>query len=179
MSLPGDHVPRTQAFELLHGVTIDAPPSLVWSWLIQLGQDRAGFYSYDWLERAFGADIHNVTEIHPEWQTRAIGDHLPATQRGYLGGVFGERPGWIVADVQQERALVLENWGAFVLLPDGRGGTRFLIRSTISNARIPAAAAAVNLMAFQLPHFIMQRRMMLTLKALAERSAATKEGVGT
>ena len=47
MALPGDRTPRTPSLELLHGVTIDAPPEVVWSWLIQLGQDRAGFYSYD------------------------------------------------------------------------------------------------------------------------------------
>jgi hypothetical protein len=38
----------------------------------------------------------------------------------------------------------------------------------MSNERIPIWAAAVNLTAFQLPHFIMQRKMMLTIKALAE-----------
>jgi len=63
---------------------------------------------------------------------------------------------------------VLEGWGAFVLVPDVRGGTRFLIRSTVSNERIPVWAAALNLTAFELPHFIMQRRMMLRIKELAE-----------
>ena len=48
-----------------------------------------------------------------------------------------------------------------------------MIRSTISNDRIPASASAVNLVAFELPHFIMQRKMMLTIKALAERDAAS------
>jgi hypothetical protein len=71
--------------------------------------------------------------------------------------------------VEPERALLLEHWGAFVLLPEEGGRTRFLIRSTISHPQIPAWAAALNLAAFQLPHFIMQRRMMLTIKALAER----------
>lgn len=34
------------------GVTIHATADDVWPWLAQLGQDRVGFYSYDWLERA-------------------------------------------------------------------------------------------------------------------------------
>ena len=169
MTLPGDHAPRTPEFEILHAVTIDAPPSAVWPWLVQLGQDRSGFYSYDWLERAFGADVHNVAEIRPEWQAREAGDRVHATQPGYLGGVFGDRPGWRVTHVEPGRALVLENWGAFVLLPTSDGRTRFLIRSTISNDRIPVWAAAINLTAFQLPHFIMQRKMMLTIKSLSER----------
>jgi hypothetical protein len=168
-ALPGDRSPRTPGLELLHGITIDAPPDVVWSWLIQLGQDRAGFYSYERLERLFGADVHNVFERRPEWQSRRVGEHLPATQSGYLGGLFGDRPGWTVDAVEPNRALVLRYWGSFVLQDAGHQ-TRFLIRSTISNERIPAWAAGLNMAAFELPHFIMQRRMMLNLKALAERS---------
>ena len=73
MALPGDRIPRTPQLEIMHGVTIDAPPEAVWPWLAQLGQDRAGFYSYDWLERAFGANVHNVSVIRPEWQARTRG----------------------------------------------------------------------------------------------------------
>jgi hypothetical protein len=170
MMLPGDNTPRTPQYEILHAVTIDAPPAAVWPWLVQIGQDRAGFYSYDWLERLFLADVHNVTEIRPEWQQRQAGDRVYATQQGYFGGVLGNRPGWRVEVVEPERAMVLEHWGAFVLAPTSDGRTRFLIRSTMSHERIPVWAAAVNLTAFQLPHFIMQRKMMLTIKALAERA---------
>ena len=170
MTLPGDRTPRTPEFEILHAITIDAPPSAVWAWLVQLGQDRAGFYSYDWLERLFGAEVHNVAEIRPEWQTRSAGDHVYATQSGYLGGIFGERPGWVIDAVEPGRALVLRNWGAFVLMPQDDGRTRLLIRSTISNEQIPAWLAAFNMTAFELPHFIMQRRMMLRIKELAEET---------
>jgi hypothetical protein len=169
ITLPGDAVPRTPQFEVLHAVTIDAPPSAVWPWLVQIGHDRAGFYSYDWLERLFLADVHNVKELRPEWQSRQAGDRVHATQEGYFGGLFGNRPGWTVTLVEPDRALVLEHWGAFALLPTSDGQTRFLIRSTMSNERIPAWAAAVNMVGFQLPHFIMQRKMMLTIKELAER----------
>jgi len=171
MALPGDAPVRTPAHEILHGVTINAPPSAVWPWLVQIGQDRAGFYSYERLERLVGAEVRNVREIRPEWQTRAAGDRVDAAPAGYLGRILDERPGWNVTGVAPNQALVLENWGAFVLVPDLRGGTRFLIRSTVSDDRIPAWAAAVNLTAFELPHLIMQRRMMLNIKDLAERGA--------
>ena len=39
-------------------VTIAAPLETVWSWLVQIGQDRAGFYSYTWLEISFDAPCH-------------------------------------------------------------------------------------------------------------------------
>jgi hypothetical protein len=170
MPLPGDHTPRAPQLEILHAVTIEAPPSAVWPWLAQLGQDRGGFYSYDWLERAFGADVHNVTEIRPEWQSRVVGERVYATEAGYMGGLFGERPGWTIEVFEPDRALVLKNWGAFVLVPHPGGQTRLLVRSTISHERIPAWAAALNFTAFELPHFIMQRRMLLGIKALAEQA---------
>ena len=72
--------------------------------------------------------------------------------------------------LEPDRALVLRNWGAFVLVPRPGGDTRLLIRSTISHERIPAWAAALNFTAFELPHFIMQRRMLLGIKARAERT---------
>lgn len=174
MALPGDWPVREPALEIQHAVTINAPPREVWRWLVQLGQDRAGFYSYDWLERGVGAEIHNTFEIRAEWQQRASGDFVPATQRGYLHGLFGDQPGWTVSLVEPERALVLEHWGAFVLLPAGDGGTRFIIRSTISDRQIPVWASALNFVAFELPHFIMERRMMLTIKALSEAAPAQR-----
>jgi hypothetical protein len=171
-ALAGDRAPRTPAFEIFHGITIDAPPSDVWPWLVQIGQDRAGFYSYAWLERLFLADIRNADRIHPEWQALRAGERVHATQSGYMGGVFGQRPGWIVELVEPGHALVLRYWGAFVLQPLPGNRTRLLIRSTVSNRRIPVWGAALNFAAFELPHFIMQRRMMLGIKQRAERTIA-------
>jgi hypothetical protein len=174
MPLPGDADARDPGLEVQHAVTIDAAPRDVWPWIVQLGQDRAGFYSYDWLERAIGADIRNTFEIRPEWQGRQVGDFVPATQPGYLRGIFGNQPGWTVALVDPERAMVLKYWGAFVLLPTENGSTRFIIRSTISHPQIPVWASALNFLAFELPHFIMERRMMLTIKALAESGSVQR-----
>ena len=172
MALPGDPVWRSMAFELMHGVDIDAPPDRVWPWLVQLGQDRAGFYSYDWLERLFLIDVRNASELRPEWQERNVGDFVRAAQPDYLGGLLGEDLGWYVTEVQPERALVLHQWGAFVLQDNGKGGTRLFVRSTFSNPQIPVWAAAVSFTAFELPHFIMERRMLLGIKERAERQGA-------
>jgi uncharacterized protein YndB with AHSA1/START domain len=171
LTLPGDRVDRNPSLELQHAVTVNAPPEAVWQWLVQLGQDRAGFYSYDWLERAFGANVHNVLEIRPEWQSRQAGDRVRAVQEGYLGGVLGRDVGWTVNEVQPGRVLVLQNWGAFALEPTGDGRTRFIIRTKVGNERAPAWVAALDMIAFETPHFIMERKMMLRIKSLAEASA--------
>ena len=174
MPLPGDADPRERALEVQHAVTIDAPAEDVWAWLVQIGQDRAGFYSYDWLERAFGLGIRNVREVRPEWQTLKAGDVVRAAQTGYLGGMLGERPGWAVLELAPEKLLVLEKWGTFALQPAADAQTRLIIRSTMGRRTGPAWASAANFFAFQLPHFIMQRRMMLTIKALAEERYAVR-----
>lgn len=171
LALPGDPADRNPALQIQHAVTVDAPPEAVWPWLVQLGQDRAGFYSYDWLERAFGVDVRNVKEIRPEWQHRQAGDRVRATQPGYLGGILGDDLGWTVKDVQPSRAIVLQNWGAFVLQPTPDGRTRFIIRTTVGNPMTKPWTAAMDMLAFELPHFIMERKMMKQIKALAETSA--------
>ena len=178
-SLPGDAEPRDRARELQYAVSINAPAEDIWVWLVQLGQERAGFYSYDWLERAFGLDIHNVREVRPEWQTLQTGDVVRAAQRTYLGGILGDRLEATVSAVTPERVLVLEKWGTFVLQPIADERTRFIIRSTMSDRNRSIWASAANLLGFQLPHFIMQRRMMLTIKALAEERYALRDPVRT
>jgi hypothetical protein len=172
LTLLGDQAGRQPSLEIQHSVTVNAAPEAVWPWLAQLGQDRAGFYSYDWLERLFGADIHNSTVIRPEWQHRDVGELVRATQPDYLGGVLGPNLGWPVQAFEPNRALVLQYWGTFALIPLPDGSTRFVIRTAIGHRQTPVWAAALDMLSFQLPHFIMERRMMLRIKALAESTPA-------
>jgi hypothetical protein len=58
-------------------VTIEAPPEQVWPWLAQMGQDRAGFYTYEWFENGLlRLNIHNADRIVPEWQNITVGDRV-------------------------------------------------------------------------------------------------------
>jgi len=168
-TLPGDEFVPDALYRLDHAVTIHAPADSVWPWLVQLGQDRGGFYSYAWLERLIGDDIHNADRIHPEWQQVKQGDLVRATQPEYLGGRFGDL-GWRVLAVVPGRAIVLENWGAFVLHPVDSGTTRFFVRTRGDGA--PSVAGVLlgplNVFVFEPAHFIMQRGMMLGVRDRAE-----------
>src|SRR5512142_2968459 len=73
MALPGDELHRNSTGHTTKAITINAPPDVIWQWLVQIGQDRAGFYSYTWLENLLGVDIHNTNEIRPEGQHVAAG----------------------------------------------------------------------------------------------------------
>src|SRR5215212_4605652 len=74
--LPGDELVPAPDWSYTHAITIDAPRSAVWPWLVQLGQGRGGFYSYEGLENLIGCDIHNVGEIRPELQRLRVDDQV-------------------------------------------------------------------------------------------------------
>ena len=160
-------------YRIDHGITIQARPDQVWPWLMQMGQDRGGFYSYDQLERMVGADIRNTDRIHPEWQQRETGDLVRAAQPGYLGGLFGDSPGWRIIALDPGRAMVLENWGTFALRVVDDSTTRLLIRTRASGSptRDGMLVAPVGLLLFEPAHFIMERGMLLGIRERAERLA--------
>ena len=174
-ALPGDSLVPNAHYAIQHAVTINAPPAQVWPWLVQLGQDRGGFYSYDWLERAVGDHIQNAERIHPEWQSLNEGDLVRAAQPDYLGGRFGRDLGWRVVAIEPERLIALGGWGAFVLQPTPDGNTRLIVR-TRGNGKPNVALAPIGLLVFEPAHFIMERGMLRGIKARAEqqgREAAT------
>jgi hypothetical protein len=95
-SLPGDEVIPHPMVETTHAITIQAPPSQVWPWLMQVGYrgaGRAGWYTdspIDPLVNMFfrmttpadreAADrswMHSATTILPEFQHLSVGDSVP------------------------------------------------------------------------------------------------------
>ena len=167
MSLPGDGLaPRVAA---IHAVTIDAPASAVWPWLVQIGQDRGGFYSYTWIENSvLGAGIRNTDRVHPEWQQLRAGDFVRSARRDWLGGRFAEKTGWWVAEIEPERSITLIGWGTFALQPVDSATTRLIIRTRAGDGGF--FSAPLDVLLLEPGHFLMERRMMLGIKERAERS---------
>ena len=79
-------------------VTIDAPPDQVWPWLVQMGGDRGGWYSWDRLDNR---GRPSAREVHPEWQDLALGDHVKYATR------TGPVDAWEVAALEPNRFLGL------------------------------------------------------------------------
>jgi hypothetical protein len=170
-ALPGDELVREPAWASTRAVSIRAPAETVWPWLAQMGQDRGGLYSYEWLENLAGLEFHNADRIHQEWQ------HVEA------GDIVRFAPGQdtlIVEQVEPNHALVWQildprtgrpapaTW-AFVLEPDGEG-TRLIQRFRIGGKPCWLVGAAYTL-AIEIPHFVMERAMLHGIRARAERSA--------
>ncbi len=71
-----DHVPGPRLRSTM-AITIDAPPERIWPWLAQMGEgDRAGYYSFEPVERALGLEVANSWRIMPEHQHLAVGQAI-------------------------------------------------------------------------------------------------------
>lgn len=166
--LPGDECIPSPLDTITHAVTIHCPPHDVWPWLVQMGAgDRAGWYSYDWLDNG---RTPSATRIIPELQHPALGSTFPA-----LPGIA---EGFKLAAFELERHLTLifpksdgsadVSW-TFVLEPIGRFQTRLLVRVRGSEGyRFHGLPVFLTKIAIRLVHFIMQRKQLLGIIDRAE-----------
>jgi hypothetical protein len=170
--MAGDSLLVDPTYSGTTGVTINATPEHIWPWLVQIGYQRGGLYSYDWLDRVFGyLDRPSATRILPEFQHLAVGDAIP----------LGRGPSWPVAVLESNRALVLDmrNMGGldwvwqFGLYPVDETRTRLISRSRV---RAQAMWARLLTHAIEPAGFLMTRRMLLGLKERAEALCATSMG---
>jgi hypothetical protein len=144
-------------------VEVDAPPSAIWPWLVQMGPGRGGAYTYDWIERRLGVDIRNVDRILPELQDLKVGDEIALP--GYTMRV--ER-------LDRERAMVVRSsnqawlW-AFEMRPTN-GHTRLISRNGFDTSKLrPQDWLAYPIM--EPGSWVVERKMLLTIKQHAEKLA--------
>jgi hypothetical protein len=174
---PGDELVQRPYMRALRAVTVKASVDEVWPWIMQIGRDRGGFYSYTWLENLVGADIHNVDHLIPALVDRRPGDTVWMAPPEKFGGTGR----MVVASVVPKRAMVLVPPGdadrassggpvdgvwSFVLDPAGGRATRLVMVSLAARRRV------ADLLFWEPAHFVMERKMMLTIKSLAERSVS-------
>jgi len=177
---PGDELVPNATSDATHGITIHAPAARIWPWIVQIGQDRAGFYSYTQLENLVGCEMQNANQIVPEWQQRKVGDMVWMTPKEKFNGVGRME----IAVLQPNRAMILipprdvppsqrpggganGTWG-FILDPIDEHSTRLIMRGR--GERQPRVLDRAFGYAFWEPaHFVMERKMMLAIKERAER----------
>jgi hypothetical protein len=165
--LAGDDLLPEPDIVATRAIGIEAPVELVWPWLVQMGPGRAGAYTYDWIENLLGLNMHSADTIIPEWQQLSVGDAWPLGSRG---------PVLRVQCLEPKRALVVRsddgNWvWAFVLVP-GDAITRLISRNRIAMPGAPWLQRAFARYVMEPGSLIMERKMLLGIKARAERLAA-------
>src|SRR5688572_23952859 len=71
--MPGDDLLRPGTHSTTRAITIDAPPRDVFPWLVQIGYERGGWYSYDWIDND---GRRSIDRIDPALQDLSVGDRI-------------------------------------------------------------------------------------------------------
>jgi hypothetical protein len=159
--MPGDDILGPGAGSTTRAVTIQVPAEQVWPWLAQLGYGKAGWYSYDWLDND---GQRSAEQIRPQWQHLRPGDQI----------LMMPRSGFDVVSVEDGRCFVARaqdgstSW-CLAVEPLDRHSCRLISRW---HARWHITPASALWIALSDPGtFIMERKMLLGIKARAEQAA--------
>ena len=170
LALPGDEMIRRAAGSLTHAITVNCSPRQLWPWLIQMGADRAGWYSYDMLDNG---GRHSAEEILPGLQHPPIGAVFPALPGRSDGFVLleAETPRWMVLGWPIADGEPMVTW-AFLLHGIDEKTTRLIVRARAgSDYRFHGLPKAMGLLLARLVHFVMERKQLLEIARRAETPA--------
>jgi len=159
--MPGDTLLVRAPFRSTRAITIAAPASAVWPWLVQIGAGRAGFYSYDRLDN-HGRPSSEM--VMGEFQHVAVGDvAAPMTVPS------DETTSFVVFGFETDRWLGWTKPGStwvWQLAPIDHGrGTRLVVRLADAYA-MPRALLGAPLV--EIADFPMMRKELLGIKRRAE-----------
>jgi len=165
--LPGDEILSANKVQKTHAVVLEASPHHVWPWLIQMGAERGGWYSFDSLDNG---GRPSATHIIAGLQHLSVGDIIPALPKS--------KEGFAVLRIEPERELILgsssllpgspkdsSGWGttwAFVLEPIGSDATHLVVRVRANYD--PSFKMTLLTPLIGIVHEIMERRQLYNLR---------------
>jgi hypothetical protein len=163
-SMPGDEVITNPKYLAARAITIDAPPSAVWPWLVQVGCLRAGFYAHGLLDNL---GYPSSWTILPEFQRLEIGQWVP------MSPTPSETTAFKVAGFEVNRWLLwkqpLSTW-SWMLTPTPAGSTRLVTRLRTDVDWHHPAISTLTTVLNEFGDYPMMRRMLL---GIADRAEAT------
>ncbi|MFQ5415696.1 MAG: hypothetical protein ACE5FL_01485 [Myxococcota bacterium] len=167
--MPGDEVVARPTFDATRAVTVEAPAGAIWPWIVQMGIERAGWYSYDWIDNL---GRRSAERILPEFQDARVGQLVPMSpnqKHGLWVKDFSENQWMLWWDKKGEASWCWE------LYPEGAGGTRLITRVRIRYHWL--SPAILFHLLFDVGDIVMMRKCMLGIRRRAEthaRSSATE-----
>jgi len=183
--LPGDEIIKEMKGWYNHAITIKAAPADVWPWIVQLGQNKGGFYSYELLENVAGSKIHNVDRIVPEFQDTAVGDAVMMTPKSAPYIVTAIEPGRafvlrLRVNLETQKAADISeplppkyqdgSW-LFLLEETPEGSTRMITRSRNDWNQSKTNTVVYGLIG--IISIVMDRKMLKGIRKRAEKAAKT------
>ena len=172
---PGDKILERVDRTFTRAVDIDATPENIWPWIVQIGRDKAGFYSYELVENLAGLQVTNREAILPEFQTLKEGDLISFNPNGE--GVYANtlKPNeYLVcrtwkdeSEVEEKRPVSKDSW-SFYIVNNGGSNSRLIIRSCKETLRPDLMDVIITLLFMDPIDFVMEYKMIRTIKRLAE-----------
>jgi proline iminopeptidase len=188
--LPGDSLIDIPTDSFTHAITIEAPVSAIWPWLMQMGCLRGGWYSYDWLDNA---GVESSKKIIEGLQDLKEGDALNWTPQADAG--------CFVMQVESMKTLVLgtcydfvknistvpnidplpstyfrSTW-AFILEPQTATVTRLIVRARGDYVLPKSMVPHLRTMFIRPIHSFMERKQLQNLKNRAESFSESMHNV--
>jgi hypothetical protein len=161
-SMPGDDVITNPKYLATRAITIEAPPSAVWPWLVQVGCLRAGFYAHDLLDNLGHPSSWTIL---PEFQRLEIGQWVP------MSPTPSETTAFKVAGFEVGRWLLwkqpLSTW-SWVLTPTAADSTRLVTRLRTDVDWHHPAISTLTTVLNEFGDYPMMRRMLLGIRDRAE-----------
>jgi hypothetical protein len=165
-SMPGDEIVPKASFNATRAITIDAPPEMVWPWIVQMGYRRAGFYTYALLDNA---GYESADRILERYQPPKVGDWIPMYKK------VNETTAFKVKAFEINEWLLWEKpdstW-AWKLIPLDGGQTRLISRLKAGYGWEKPGMAIFTLVLLEFGDFPMMRRVLKGIKVRAERMSA-------
>jgi hypothetical protein len=163
--LPGDEYVPNPRGGYTQAISIKTPANLVWPWLVQVGQDKGGFYSYELLENIVGCNIHNADRILPKHQNIEVGDSLIMHPKAPAVPVAFIEPGKALVYGGRQDENTANVWIFFI--NEGGSLTRLISRWVFDYKPSLVNRVAYNWFLEPIAA-VMQRKMLLGIKKRAE-----------
>jgi hypothetical protein len=176
---PGDSLVSNADHIYTRAIDISAAASDVWPWVVQFGLGRAGFYSYELFERLVGIPVKNVESIVSELQSLTVGDEIRLHPKAPGIPIVLLEPGAHVCygslDESGESSSKPDpgrSWSMYIL-PMGTNSSRLVLRGCIEPLREPSMSKWLALALDEPIDYLMEQRMLRTIRRLAESGSAT------
>lgn len=172
MQFPGDTMVSDPVMQATEAVYVDAPASVVWSWLMQMGRERGELYGVE------GLRVSTDHDPNRQRHDLRVGDVIHLASEGWMGLPDGVTT-LSVAEIVPERYVVLnavrseQRWNAvlsFHLQPHWEDRVRLLARVRFA-LRHPGEVFAMELARPLIA--LGTRALLLSVKHGAERPAQT------
>lgn len=169
-AMPGDDIVDKPSFNATRAVTIGAPAENIYPWIVQMGVNRAGWYSYDLLDNL---GRRSAEVILPEHQNIQVGDLVPMSPDGKQGlqvkGFINNE--WVLW--WEETGDTSWAWGIY---PDENSCSRLVARVRVKY-RWFSPAIIFNLI-IEFFDILMIRKCMLGIKRRAELMSYPQPSAG-